>query len=145
MRTTHHTFIPNTFGGLVNELFNGKIFVEGDQLATNYNKYPPTNIVETDTTFELEILVPGRNKEDIAISVEKQKLAIVFEAKENTTEEKTTILKKEFTIGSFSRTFKLSEKVDTNLIEAKYNNGILHISIGKKEEVKLENKTITIL
>jgi HSP20 family protein len=143
MRTTNMN-IPNTFEGIVNELFAGKLFTEGDHLATNHHSHPPVNITENADAFHLHILAPGRTKEEIKINVEKNKLMISYEAPKTEIVEGTKIRKTEFSIKSFQRAFKLSESIDMDSIQAKYENGVLHIALAKKEEAKIENKVIVI-
>jgi HSP20 family protein len=143
MRTTNIN-IPNTFEGIVNELFAGKIFTEGDKLATQYSNHPPANITETEDAYHIAILAAGRAKEDIKINVEKNKLKISFEAPTIEKTEGTKILKSEFEITSFHSAFKLNDSIDTDAISAKYDNGILVLTLAKKEIVKVENKEIVV-
>jgi len=145
MRTTANIHIPNAFEGLVSELFNGKLFGEGDStLAEQFYTYPPVNISESEHAFHIAILAPGRKKEDIKISLEKTTLTIRYEAPTTEAAEGTKIRKTEFGIKNFNRSFTISDAINTDSISAKYENGILHLELAKKEEVKLENKTIVI-
>jgi len=106
--------------------------------------FPPVNISETKDNFELEFNVPGRNKEDFKITVDKNILTVSFDKKEETKDENRKQIKKEFTLQPFKRSFTLDEKVISDNIAAKYENGLLVLSIPKKEEVKAEAKQIAI-
>jgi len=106
--------------------------------------FPPVNISETKENFELEFNVPGRNKEDFKITVDKNILTVSFEKKEEPKDENKKQVKKEFTLQPFKRSFTLDEKVNSENIAAKYENGLLVLTIPKKEEVKVEAKQIAV-
>ena len=111
---------------------------------SNGFNFPPVNISETKDNFELEFNVPGRNKEDFKITVDKNILTVSFDKKEETKDENRKQIKKEFTLQPFKRSFTLDEKVISDNIAAKYENGLLVLSIPKKEEVKAEAKQIAV-
>ncbi len=144
MRTTH-TMYQNPFIGLVDELFNGKIFTEGtDVLNNSIAGYPPANIVEKNNTYEIELLVPARQKEDFTIELVKNKLTISYKMPELKEEETTKKIKTEFVVKSFARSFTISENIEAQKIVATYNAGILTITLHKKEIVAPEKTTIAI-
>ena len=103
--------------------------------------FPAVNIVETNDDYQLELNVPGRKKEDFKITVDKNILTVSFERKEESAEENKEqnkkFVKKEFILQSFKRSFTLDEKINADAIDAKYENGILLLSLPKKEEVKV--------
>jgi len=103
----------------------------------------PVNITEAEAGYQLEFNVPGRNKEDLKISVENGLLTVSYE---KPTEEKAEVktLRSEFSYGSFKRSFTLDEKINAEAIEAKYENGILKVFLPKKEEVKNAPKQISV-
>lgn len=78
---------------------------------------------------------PGRNKADFTISLEKGLLTIGYEKKEETPDKETSTIRREFSLNSFKRSFSIDEKINTNGIQAKYENGLLKIYLPKKEEV----------
>jgi len=100
------------------------------------NDYPAANILETDNDFRLEMLVPGYSKEDIRLQVENGVLSISHESGEAREPETGKYISREFHKRNFVRRFKLSERLATDNIEAKYENGILNILIPKREEAK---------
>ena len=106
--------------------------------------FPPVNISELKDNYELEFNVPGRNKEDFKITVDKNILTVSFEKKEESKDENKKQIKKEFALQPFKRSFTLDEKVISDDIAAKYENGLLTLSIPKKEEVKVEAKQIAV-
>lgn len=110
---------------------------------------PAVNIKESNKTFVLEMAVPGMSKEDFSIEVEKEVLTISSqekeekEGKEEVKEEKYHL--REFSTPSFKRSFRLPENlIDTEKIDASYTNGVLRLSLPKKEEVKIQPKQIKI-
>ena len=115
---------------------------------TNNRFYPAVNISENDGAYELELNVPGRNKEDFKITFDNSILTIAFEKKEENQEEskdeKKKFIKKEFSAQSFKRSFTLDEKINAEAISAKYENGILALTLPKVEEVKVLPKEISI-
>ena len=100
---------------------------------------PAVNVKETDTAFELEMAVPGMDKKDFKIELDGDTL-IISAQHENKTEEKSEdgkYSRKEFSYQSFKRAFHLPESsVNEDEISANYKDGILHISVPKKEPVK---------
>lgn len=101
---------------------------------------PATNITEDKDAFHLEMAVPGFQKEDFKINLEKNLLTISTEMeKEEKAEEKDHIefRMREFGKQDFCRSFKLSEEINSDEIKAEYVNGILKIALPKKEEVKV--------
>jgi HSP20 family protein len=106
--------------------------------------FPAVNISETNDNYELEFNVPGRKKEDFKITVDKNILTVSFEKNEENKEEKKQFIKREFATESFKRSFTLDEKIDADAINAKYENGILFLTLPKKEEVKVLPKEISV-
>ncbi len=101
---------------------------------------PATNISEDKDAYKIEMAVPGFNKEDFKLSMEKQILTVSTEIeKEQKSGENTEqpYRMREFGRGNFCRSFSLPESVDQDSIKAEYLNGILTISLPKKEEVKV--------
>jgi HSP20 family protein len=103
------------------------------------NYRPAANVQETETHFLLELNAPGFDKQQFVLSTEKNVLTIAVEAVQNaedSTEEKSQIsanyTRREFYTGPFTRSFALPEQVDTTAISARYENGILRVSLPKR-------------
>ncbi len=115
---------------------------------TSSFNFPPVNIVETNNDYELEINAAGRKKEDFKITVDKNILTVSFEKNEEKNNENPKeykkFIKKEFVLSSFKRSFTLDEKINAEGIQAKYENGILTLTLPKKEEVKVMPKEIAV-
>ena len=112
--------------------------------SNNSMNFPAVNICETNDNYELEFNVPGRKKEDFKITVDKNILTVSFEKTEEQKEEKKQFIKREFITQSFKRSFTLDEKIDAEKIDAKYENGILMLTLPKKEELKVVPKEISV-
>lgn len=106
--------------------------------------FPPTNIHETADAFHLELSVPGRNKEDFKLAIENGFLTISFEKKEENKTEDYKTVRKEFSFKSFKRSFNLDDQVNTDGIQAKYENGVLKLLLPKKEQQKESTKQINV-
>ena len=99
---------------------------------------PAVNVRETDDAFEIEVAAPGMSKEDFRVNMENNLLTISSEKKEEKKEEeKGRFSRREFSYQSFQRSFAIPENlVEGEQITAKYCDGILCISLPKKEDVK---------
>ena len=98
---------------------------------------PSVNVKESTKGFEVDMAAPGLDKKDFNIELQHGVLTISSEKKvENETKRGQQFTQREFSYQSFSRSFSLPETVDGDKISAKYENGILKISIPKKEEAK---------
>jgi len=95
---------------------------------------PSVNIIETEKSFEIEMAVPGYEKKDIAINVENNVLTVSHEHIDEAESEHYRFAKREFSYGSFTRSFSLSRWVEIDNIRASFENGILKIEIPKKSE-----------
>lgn len=122
-------------------------FFDDDFGGMNENSgHVPVNIRETGKTYEMEVIAPGLKKEDFHIDVNKDLLTISFEHREEKNEERKEegYLRTEYRMQSFSRSFRIDETVDLNQISARYQDGILHMTLPKKEGAQLISKRIEI-
>ncbi len=129
----------NSFPALFNEFF-------GEPALAKFNKnLPSANIKETEDNFGIELVAPGFKKEAFKVEVHERNLTISAEEKTESEEKTETFLRKEYSFGSFTRSFRLPNTVDSDKIEASYEDGVLHLTIPKKEEAKpKEPKLISI-
>lgn len=105
---------------------------------------PPVNIHETSDAYHIELNAPGRTKDGFKINVEKNILTISFEKQKEEEKKDYKTLKREFSYQGFSRSFTIDEKINSDEIQARYENGILKVLLPKKEEVKVLPKQIQI-
>ena len=127
----------------VDEVFNKSI---GDFMNTDVIKSKPQiNIKEEDKKYLMEVAAPGLSKEAFNLKVEEDYLVISAENKSDVSEEKDNYKKREFNYSSFERRYLLPESIDTDNINARYENGILSIDIPKVEVKAAEGKVIEIV
>lgn len=107
---------------------------------------PSVNVKELDNGFEIHVAAPGIKKEDLKINLERNVLTISSETKTENQEkdEKGAFTRREFNYSSFSRAFTLPEDAEPEKIEATYEDGILKITIPKKEVMMQNVKTIEV-
>ncbi|WP_020567488.1 Hsp20/alpha crystallin family protein [Neolewinella persica] len=100
---------------------------------------PAVNISETDDAFNLELLAPGRAKENFNIAFNEGTLEITYTtptvADNDATPVAPTYRRREFKLADFTRRFQLDDKViDTESIDATYVDGVLRLALPKREE-----------
>lgn len=134
---------PVVFNSPFSGLFES--FLGDDFLTREYASFvPAVNISEDENKYNLELSAPGFEKNDFKIELKKGMLTISGEHKtENETKEKN-YSRKEFSFGSFQRSFSLPEGIDEDAVDAKYENGILRISLAKWEDPKKAPREIKI-
>lgn len=128
----------NQMPSVFDRFFENDMFDWSNRNYSNTNTtLPAVNIKEDEDGFEVEMSAPGLDKKDFKIELNNSVLSISSEKKaENETKEGQQFTRREFSYQSFSRSFNLPESVEGEKIVAKYENGILSVSIPKKEEAK---------
>jgi HSP20 family protein len=101
-----------------------------------------TDISETDQAFMVKAEIPGVKKEDIKISVEGIRVSINAEVKEEKEEKTTDMVRSERYYGQQSRSFTLPQEVDDAKAEAKYENGVLMLTLPKKPGTGAKQLTV---
>lgn len=115
------------------ELFN---WGNGNYSSTS-TTMPSINIRETADNYEVEVAAPGMDKKDFKITLDGNLLTISSLKQQSSEETDDRYTRKEFSYQSFQRSFELpKDVVDQDNINARYENGLLHLSIPKKEEAK---------
>lgn len=131
------------FSNLFDDLFQHLPAQEwGQRLATDS---VPMNIRETKEGYVLDVVAPGFEKQDFKISMEGDLLILAAERKNETKSNEERFLKREFSSRSFSRSFRMDDQIDRTAITAKYEQGILQLTLPKKEEVKVLPKEINVI
>src|SRR5688572_27080161 len=95
-------------------------------------KIPSANIKENGSDFKIELAAPGLEKKDFKIEVDNGILTISSEKKEEKTDEKENYRRQEFSYNYFKRSFELPENSNPDNIDAKYENGVLKLTLPKK-------------
>ena len=128
-------FFSDVFDSLINDSFLS------DKLIA---RVPAVNIAETENEFHIELAVPGLKKEDFKINIDKNVLSVAAEKKAENIEEGKKFSKREYSYNSFVRSFTLPESADQSKIEADYADGILKLSVAKREEAKFQSREIAV-
>lgn len=134
----------DSFGKLIDTLFNTTL---ADVIGSdNTLSSPSVNVKEHDSHFELDLAAPGLNKQDFNIAIERDHLVISAEKQTENEEKEGRFTRREFSYGSFKRSFHLDELINRDKITASYEDGVLKVTLPKKEESmkKSFNKTIEI-
>jgi HSP20 family protein len=130
----NENYLPSFFDRFLNnELMD---WGHSNYSSTN-TSLPAVNVKETNDDFIIELAAPGMEKNDFKINFKNNVLTISSEKENKKEEENDNYTRKEFSYQSFQRSFTVAENaVVGDKIAAKYNNGILHITLPKREEVK---------
>ncbi|QEE49862.1 Hsp20/alpha crystallin family protein [Flavobacterium alkalisoli] len=123
-------FFDDIFG---RELFNW----ENGNFSTTSTTLPSVNIRESADHFEVEVAAPGMDKNDFSVTLEENTLTISSGKEQNENTQEGYYTRREFSYQSFQRSFELPKNVvDEDQISARYENGLLLLTIPKKEEAK---------
>lgn len=124
--------VVNPFFNLFNDVLTNSM---GEIEKNLIKSRPAVNVIEGKEDFKLEIAAPGLKKSDFDINVEKDTLTISAKV-ENEKTDGVKYSRKEFDYNNFKRTFQLPKTIDKTKIEAKFEDGILYLTLAKKEEAK---------
>ena len=120
---------------LVDELFNNlfKNDYHEDYIKSCGSK-PATNVFETEKEFKIEILLPGFAKEDVQLKVHNNLLTIKVEKEKEEKSEEFKYAHREFGAFNFEKQYRVPKSVENEKINAKFENGVLNVTLPKKEE-----------
>src|SRR5688572_2902552 len=140
-----------SFGGLVDGVLQNTLdrFFDNEFWSADRGfsrNQVPVNIRETDNSFELEVVAPGLKKENFNVNIANNVLTISFDHKEEDKQEnrETGYLRHEYRSQSFSRSCTLDDTVAADKIIAEYRDGVLHLSLPKKEGAQKISKNIEV-
>ncbi|WP_316737016.1 Hsp20/alpha crystallin family protein [Pedobacter aquatilis] len=108
------------------------------------DKSPNVNIYENEAAYVIELAAPGLKKEDFQINLKKDTLSVWAEVKKDENQVAKDFTRKEFDYSSFARSFNLPDTADAEKITAEYKDGILNITISKKDDTKSQHKEIVV-
>jgi HSP20 family protein len=109
-----------------------------------WSDLPAVNVAETDKEYSIELAVPGFKKEDLHVKLESNILTISAETKSEKNEEKKDYTRREYSSNSFSRSFSLYDNVKESDINARYENGILYLTLPKSNTNSKVTKEIKV-
>lgn len=126
------------FSPLFDDFFGRELFNWGNNnYSSTSTTMPSVNIRETGDNFEVEVAAPGMDKKDFQITLDGNLLTISSSKQQSSEETEDRYTRREFSYQSFQRSFQLpKDVVDQENINARYENGLLCLTIPKKEEAK---------
>jgi len=130
----------------LNQFFNQPITgpgrgMEQSLLASNF--IPPVDIYEDGHNITIQMEIPGVQEDEVDVRLENNVLTITGERKLENEEQKQNFHRIERQYGRFVRSFTLPSTVNPDSVNAEFNDGVLKISIAKREESKPKQIKIT--
>ena len=135
LKNNANPFFNDVFDSILNDRFIS------DKLT---NRTPAVNIAETENDFQIELATPGLKKEDFKINLDKNVLTVSAEKKAEENTESKKFSKREYSYNSFTRSFTLPDSADHTKIEADYTDGVLKLTVAKREEAKFQSREIAV-
>lgn len=132
----NRSLMPSLMDNLIETsgFFSPSIFdLDAGRLDLSAPLMPDANIIENEKDFRIELAAPGLEKKDFKVEVSNGVLTVSAEKEKEEKEERKNYKRREFTYNSFSRSFVLPDNSVPDKIDAKYENGILRLSLPKKE------------
>ncbi len=136
--------ISKSFDGLFKDFFQEFPSTLSKTVREDMFQFPPVNITEKSDVYLAELAAPGFDKADFKINVDGNNLTISTSKKEEKSEESGKTIRKEYSYKAFQRSFTLDDKINVDNITAAYENGILKVTLPKKEEAKPSTREISI-
>ncbi len=144
MKLSKSTSMPSILSDFFNNDGFERLF-DYDLLPSvnKFNRVPAANIKDNGKEYRVELAVPGMKKDDFDISLENDSLTISAEQKKEKEDEDASYTRREYSYNAFRRTFRIPEMINPDKIRARYENGVLEITLPKKE-ADLSKKRSTI-
>ena len=126
----------STLQNRVNSLFQDYGRPSQDELTASGSFVPAVDVYEDEHKVTLKLEVPGVKQDDLDVQIENNTLTIRGERKFEKEEKEENFQRIERRYGSFSRSFTLPNTIDTDSVNANYENGVLKVELAKREEAK---------
>jgi HSP20 family protein len=125
--------LPAMFNDFFSDFFDDSV------MSRDYFKsVPAVNISDRENDYMIEVAAPGFKKEDFKLQIDNDVLSISAEKKDEKSDDNSRFTRKEFSYASFERRFTLPELVESDKINAEYKDGLLSLTLPKKEEAKVK-------
>ncbi|HEX6891020.1 MAG TPA: Hsp20/alpha crystallin family protein [Chryseolinea sp.] len=122
--------IPTLFDDIINKDWL-------DSSLTAWAALPVANVRETNEAFVIEVAAPGMRRDDFKVELQDNVLSISADVHESYSKADNNYARREFSYQSFHRRFKLADDiVERSKVSARFNNGILFITVAKRENAK---------
>lgn len=100
---------------------------------------PAVNISEDQNSYLLSLAAPGMKKDDFRVDLDGDTLTVHAEQESEEEDNSKRFSRREYEYRSFSRSFMLPDGVDRDKIDARYENGVLQLTLSKREDAKKKN------
>lgn len=134
------SWLPSIF----DDMFKSDWMEGGSTMNRIGTSVPAVNVSETEDNFTLEVAAPGKTKKDFNLELDNGVLSISSEEKQEDEQKDKNgrFTRREFSYSSFKRAFTLPETVDVEKISAQYKDGVLVVTLPKREEAKVQAKRL---
>jgi HSP20 family protein len=129
----------NNFDKLLDSFFNDSTLP-----YSSNDKILKSAIIDKNDSWLLVVEAPGFIKENIKLAVNDDVVTVTAERKPDTLDENSRWIRNERVFGSFSRTIQLPSKINSEIVEAEYKDGILKVVLKKEEKIQPKNIDIKI-
>src|SRR5262245_16171978 len=126
---------PSSPMSVFDALFNDFASPRG-QWAAVAEYAPAADVLESQNEIKVKVDLPGHDPKSVQVKLENGVLTIQSERKQEHQEQQEGFLRTERAFGAFSRSFSLPDTVDPQKVEARFDNGVLTITLPKREETK---------
>ena len=116
--------------------FNRVMVTPFTKMMQGYSEFPRVDVFEREAEIVLRFDIPGIQKEDLDIRVDRDSITIKGKREEDQEQSDESYLYRERNVGEFARTILLEDHVIYEESKASYNNGILEIRVPKEEKEK---------
>ena len=123
-------FLPTNFAEF-DSFLNQVLGPNGLRVAHSSTASSPAGVWEDEGAYHIELDVPGIQRENVDITLDKGTLAITLERKHEESHSDRKGWREERFYGKLARRFTLPETIDTDSITAELNDGVLHVSVAK--------------
>lgn len=130
-------WLSNSFDDMMNDSWMPKMSLTA----------PAINVKENKDEYDVELAAPGTTKEDFNVNIDNDgNLVIKMEHKDSKKDEnkKEHYLRREFSYSNYEQALTLPEDVETGKIEAKVENGVLHVTLPRTHKAEKETKRIEV-
>ncbi len=126
---------PRNVPGLRNEI--DRLFADFfERPSGDFGRFtPPADLYETDEAYEVEMELPGFSRDDVQVTIEQGMLTISGRRAEERTEDENYHLR-ERSVGRFSRGFSLPASIEADQVEARFDEGLLRVTLPKAAEAR---------
>jgi HSP20 family protein len=128
------------FENMIEDFFSP--FASSGRLDSDNAISPRLNLSESDKAYEVEVEIPGISKENVKVAIDDRRVTIDAEEKREDVKEGENMIYAERLARKFSRTFSLPSAVDDASAQARVENGVLHLTLPKKDAASAKRLTI---